>query len=731
MSAALEREIATVVGLHSRGALTEAAAGYRKLIARGVKISGVFSNLAAIYLQTGRAPESIELLKKAITLEPSLADAHYNLGQALQLCGKNDEAVAAYRQALAFNPAFASAHINLGVIMYGQGAMAEAIANYRKALAISPGTFEVYTNLGMALDRSGDTTGAISAYRQALTLRPDRADAHSNLGTALCNISAWEEAATEFRRVVDLEPSSRNHIQLGQAFSKLGLKTEARAALEMAFNQDPQSPNALWQLGILLHGENQYEDARELYRKTLSIAPGSLLSHSGLLLIDSLEGSLDAAAQDLQGLIQAIPEPLQDAPWEALTSILYRSVLRELPPTHYRRLVQAVDDQLQASVQKIRGQLPPAGKDPTHNRRLRIGYLSSALRDHPLGQVTSALFGTHDRHKFDVHVFLLDRDDSQYSRTIMAGAEHTHLLTHNPVEDAKLIAGQRLDILIFLDGYMSVEGMRLMALRLARVQAFWLGHAGGCDLSSIDYLIADDVAIPRAEHGHYTAKVIPLRDTFHCYAPHPIAATPPRQAMGLPEEGFVFCAFNSPEKIDREVFDAWMRILKQVDGSILWLSRGPLSKLPENLQAAAKAADVDPSRLIFAGRLDDKADHLARHRHCGLFLDTLTLTASTTALDALWAGVPVLAVHGRRFSSRCSTSYLKAVGLEEMICETLASYEARAIFLAKNPEALAAIHNKLGINRETHPLFQISTFTRNLEAALETIMNDACNPGAA
>ena len=760
---AFEREIATVVGLHSRGALVEAAAGYRRLIARGVKIGAVFSNLAAIYLQTGRAPESIELLKKAIALEPKLADAHYNLGHAQQLCGRNDEAIAAYRRALALNPAFASAHINMGTLLYGQGATAEAITNYRKALQISPGNFEAHTNLAVALDTSGDTTaaiasyrraveiradsfearvslgaaldksgdaaGAVTAYRQAAALRPEHAEAYSALGATLCKLLAWEEAATAFRRAADLEPTSSRHIQVGRAYFELGLKDEARAALELALNLDPTSHVAIWLLAVLHHNEDRHDDARRLYDRVLSVSPHSLVALCGLLLIDATEGRLDAAEQSLQALIEAIPGNTEEISWEALTTILYRSILREFPLTHYRKVLQAADVQLQAFAEKFRHLVPQTGHEDPANRRLRVGYLSANLGNQPLGHVTSALFGAHDRTKFDVHVFLLKKDDSQYSRAIVDSAEHVHVLTHDFSADVQKIAAQKLDILIFLDGYMSPEGMRLMALRPAHVQVFWLGLGGCCDLSWIDYLIADDVVVPSGEEDRYLVKVMRLPHTFHCASPHEIAADLTRTEAGLPDNAFVFCAFNNPEKIDRRVFDAWMRILKAVDGSVLWLSPGDTIRFRENIRLAAAVAGVAPERIIFADRVADKKTHLARHRQCGLFLDTLTLTAATTALDALWAGLPVLTVRGGRFASRVATSLLKAIGLDEMVCGTLTDYETRAIYLAKNPDALATLHKKLKDNRDTQPLFQIATFARDLEGALEAIMDDARKSG--
>ena len=186
-------------------------------------------------------------------------------------------------------------------------------------------------------------------------------------------------------------------------------------------------------------------------------------------------------------------------------------------------------------------------------------------------------------------------------------------------------------------------------------------------------------------------------------------------------EGFVFCAVNNTEKIDSRIFEAWMKILSRVNKSVLWLSQTLSPSIKINLREAAKERGINGDRLIFAKRVADKAIHLSRHKLAGLFLDTTTLNASTTALDALWAGLPVLTVRGGRFASRIATSHLHAIGLEDMVSESLTEYEERAVHLAMQPDELGDIRQRLSENRETHPLFQIQRFCATFEKCLEGI----------
>lgn len=195
-----------------------------------------------------------------------------------------------------------------------------------------------------------------------------------------------------------------------------------------------------------------------------------------------------------------------------------------------------------------------------------------------------------------------------------------------------------------------------------------------------------------------------------------------RAAAGLPAEGFVFCAFNNPEKIDTPTFDVWMRILARTPGSLLWLSRTHSAAIEGNLRAAAAARGIEGHRLVFATRLPEKAAHLSRHRHAGLFLDTLGLNASTTALDALWTGLPVLTVTGEGFASRIATSFLTSLGLDELICGNVADFEERAVTLAAQPSRLAGVRERLAVHLESRPLFHIEAFCRTLETAFLEIV---------
>ncbi len=459
-----------------------------------------------------------------------------------------------------------------------------------------------------------------------------------------------------------------------------------------------------------------WDEARENYEAVLHQYPLAILALTRLLAMDGFEGRLGDAERHERFLIRALKAiDLRTIHHNNLAMIAYQAIMRPLTPSVETSVTTALKTQIAALAE---GFGPLAAAQPKSTARLRIGYLSNNFRDHPIGHVTAALFAAHDRAKVEVHVFYCPAGDANpYTDQIKAGAERFHV-AREPAAMLRAIARENLDVLVYLDGYMTTFLMPVVARRPAPIQVYWLGHAGSCEIDGIDYVLADETVVPAGEEALYRAKTVRLAGTYHPASPHPIGPDLSRAEAGLPESGFVFCAFNNPEKIDTPTFDVWMRILRRVPDSVLWLSVTQSRSLAENLRKEAEARGIKGDRLVFAARLPDKAAHLARHRHAGLFLDTLGLNASTTALDALWAGLPLLTVTGPRFASRIATSFLKALDMPEMACRTALEFEERAVTLARNPAALAAARDRLAINLTSQPLFQIDAFCRKLEAAL-------------
>jgi predicted O-linked N-acetylglucosamine transferase (SPINDLY family) len=352
--------------------------------------------------------------------------------------------------------------------------------------------------------------------------------------------------------------------------------------------------------------------------------------------------------------------------------------------------------------------------------KIRVAYVSGDFCVHPVSLLMAGVFEHHDKSRFETTAISFGHDDGSGLRWRIAKAfdRFVDVRGRMDFDIAKLMRELEIDIAVDLMGLTGEARNGILAHRPAPVQVNYLGFPGTMALAHMDYIMADKVVIPPEEACHYTEKIVHLPDTYMASDVHRRVADRAykRVEVGLPETGFVFSCFNNSYKFSPVVFEIWMRLLKAVDGSVLWLSEpNPIAK--RNLANEAEKRGVRASRLVFAPFLDKVEDHLARLKLADLFLDTLPCNAHTTASDALFAGVPVLTTPGTTFAGRVGASLLSAIGLRELIAGSLADYERRALDLARNPAQLGALTAKLSANRNSQPLFDTPRFTRHLEAA--------------
>jgi predicted O-linked N-acetylglucosamine transferase (SPINDLY family) len=351
--------------------------------------------------------------------------------------------------------------------------------------------------------------------------------------------------------------------------------------------------------------------------------------------------------------------------------------------------------------------------------KIRLGYYSADYHEHATAFLTAGLFERHDRSRFELTAFSFGppREDAMRRRVTAAFDRFVDVRSRSDQEVAQLSRELAIDIAVDLKGYTEGARMGIFAHRAAPVQVSYLGYPGTLAAPYIDYLVADETLIPSETRAFYTEKI--------AYLPHSYQANDrqrsiaerifTREELGLPSRGFVFCCFNNAYKITPAVFDVWMRILRRVEGSVLWLLLDN-ERAAENVRREAEARGVSGSRLVFAPSMA-LPEHLARHRAADLFLDTHPYNAHTTASDALWAGLPVLTRSGESFAARVAGSLLKAAGLAELVTTTPEAYEALAVELATDPIHLAKLTVGLSRTRLAVPLFDTELFARHLENA--------------
>ncbi len=373
------------------------------------------------------------------------------------------------------------------------------------------------------------------------------------------------------------------------------------------------------------------------------------------------------------------------------------------------------------------GTLAPLPLSAPHNSGapLRIGYLSSDLREHAVGHLMAEVFGLHDRKAVEVFAYYCGpKADDPLHHQFRQSAEHwTDVTALDDAEAARRIAADGIRILVDVNGYTREARTKLVAMRPAPVIVNWLGYPGTMASPYHHYIIADETIIPEEHEIFYSEKVLRLP----CYQPNNrnrivAAQTPSRAACQLPEQAMVYCCFNGTHKITRATFERWLAILGRVPGSVLWLlSTSPA--VEDRLRTAAATASIAPERLIFAEKIANP-NHLARYPLADLFLDCLPYGAHTTASDALWMGVPVLTQVGRCFAARVCGSLVKSAGIEELCCSSAAEYVERAVALGQDKAERDRLKSQLRAQRDTCTLFDTRGLVRGLEGLYADMWRD-------
>jgi predicted O-linked N-acetylglucosamine transferase (SPINDLY family) len=538
--------------------------------------------------------------------------------------------------------------------------------------------YAVYFNYGVALTEVQDRLGAVEAYRAAIRLKPDFHPPYINLGRVLEDSGQTTAAVSQWMELVNrLSPVT------GETVS--------------------HKVTALHQAARVLESVNNDRAAEEALRHSLDINP-----------------------TDVEALQHFIALRQRQCEWPAIDSSERLSRKTLLTGISSLSLASLADDpmfQLARAwhyAKTVIGKPKPVPLAATPNRRdqgrLRIGYVSSDLREHAVGFGMTDVMETHDRKDFEVFAYYcgINRTDPTQER-IKQAVEHWFDI--NPLNDdqaAAKIAEDGIDILVDLNGYTKDARTKVFARRPAPIAVNWFGFPGTMGTPYHHYIIADATIIPPHDEMYYSEKVLRLP----CYQPNDrkrvvAERRPTRAEAGLPENGFVYCSLNGMQKITPRVFDRWMTILNRVPDSVLWLL-GATKEANERLRKAAVDRGVAAERLIFAEKMPNP-DHLARYPLADLFLDSMPYGAHTTAADSLWMGVPILTLPGRSFASRVCTSVIRAAGIGELECSSPDDYVARAVEFGQNREKIAAIRAKLAVGRDTCILFDTPKLVRNLE----------------
>lgn len=570
-------------------------------------------------------------------------------------------------------------------------------------------------NHAEAMNRAGRAQDAAVLYETwiAHTVSPFQHVACFNWGTLLGALNRHAEAERAYQRALALSPGfMQARLNLGHQLEHLGRPDDAVAEWQKVVDQPGAAIelylHALNNMARLLEQQRRYDVAERCMRLSLERKPAQ-----------------NDVIQHYVHLRQKKCAWPVYQPVGALTQnqlLLGTSVLAMLGETDDPAL------QLLAAQRFVYERTPKPPAVPFHEGqakrqgKIKIGYLSGDLHMHAVGLLSVELLELHDRERFEVYAFSWSRDDGTPLRARIRRAID-HYVPIGGLDDtaaAKLIAQAGIDILVDLQGLTSGARPAIVGMRPAPIQVSYLGLPGTCALPGVDYILADRFVMPPELQPYMTERPIYVP---HCYQvsdrQREAGPAPKRADYGLPEDAFVFCSFNNTFKFTEDVFKSWMRILKQVDNSVLWLLADNEWAL-ENMRREADAHGIGRERLILAPRVAPP-EYLARFQLADLMLDTFPYNAGTTASDALWMGLPIVTYSGRSYISRMAGSLLTAVGLPDLVTFSLADYERLAVQLGSNPLRVASHKRYLAEHGRKSKLFDVPGLVKDIEREFERL----------
>ncbi|MBF0302868.1 MAG: tetratricopeptide repeat protein [Desulfamplus sp.] len=699
---------------------------FEKTIQLRPNICDAYTNIGNIYMDMNKTEAAIDIYRKALTLKPQDMVINVNLNLALQAINEMEEAEKVLSDALEYSPDSPELLLNLGNIYQNSNKSSEAIECYQKALKAAPNDVKINYNLGTTFMESGQYTDAIPFFEATLKLSPENTQALNNIGLVHFKIGDNQTALTYYEKAINLRDDfAEVHNNIGLVYKLLEQKKKAMQHFERAIEIDPQFGEAFHNLAEIQRESHLYDEAFENSIKAIALEPDltpAYTHHSYLLKWLCEWEEYDRIKEQLDLLVTKEIDTgkiVRETPFMNLIRVddpVYNQKVAE----HFARKISEKAKNLKAvfSFEKCR-----TNREKNSKQKITVGYISANFRYHPLAHLLANLFRHHNRDEFKVNCYSMGPDDgSEYRKRFVEDSDiFRDIRNLNHVESAQLIFDDKVDILVDLMGYTQGSRLEINALRPAPLQVRYMGMPGTMGGNLFDYIIVDEIVLPRDQQKHYAEKFIYMPYTYQINDRSKKISQEPvtRQMFNLPEDSFVFCSFNTSYKTDPVIFSAWMDILRQTENSVLWLMPD-IKRAGYNMHKVAAKNGINPERLIYTDNIPLEK-HLARIGLADLALDTRTVGGAATTSDALWGGVPVITLLGNRFISRMSASILSAIGLDELIATNLDDYKKLAIQFAQDRDALKQLKAKLQKNIQTMPLFDTEGFTRHLERGFKQI----------
>lgn len=701
-----DADFATGVALHQAGRFAQAVEQYQTALTRRPDHADATSNLAIALHSLGRNAEAEATCRRAIAIKPEHVGAHLNLGNILLGLDRPADAAASFRRAISIDPVNLGGHVNLGNVLYSQGQLDGAEACYRRAIEIDPRCAEAHCNLGLVMGDCGRLQEAEESLKRSLAIRPDYPDALSNLAIALQHLGRFGEAADACARALAIAPDHAGAwLNLGNAKRALGNAREAEASYRKAVGVRSNYAQAHGNLGLVLGELGRLDESESRIRQSLSIDPNRSAGWFMLGNVVRALGRHDEARAHLERGLSLDPGSVEG----------YKSLLGTYaydPATTPDGLF-AVHRRFEAALAAplyVRARAHANAADP--QRRLRIGYLSSDFRSHSAAQNLLPLFKAHDRAAIEVCLYAEVANPDPVTDAFRSAADSWRsTVGHSDSAVADMVRGDGIDILVCLAGRFDQNRPLVCAYRPAPIQISSHDVATS-GLAAVDYLFSDRVLTPRNGQERFAERLL-------CLPSFVLAGIPDGVPKSLPRGGpVVFGCFNSPAKVSDAVLDLWAQLLGRVPGSRLllrYMNWYEAESIRARVHAALDKHGIDRSRVSFPPAAPSYLRHLEIYNEIDIALDTFPFSGSTTTLDSLLMGVPVVTLPGWSMVSRWSASMLASLKLDEFVAGSAEEYLGIAQRLSQDRPKLSALRRELGDRLAHSPLCDAPRKARQVE----------------
>jgi predicted O-linked N-acetylglucosamine transferase (SPINDLY family) len=628
--------------------------------------------------KVGDLPAARASFSRVLELDPLHAEAHYMLSAIAAQDGDVESALGLAQTAIRLRPGDPDFHFRLATIYASQRRLTEAICAYQEAIRLRPDIPEWHLELAVALIQAGRLDQAVSAHQPSLTGSLPDARAYFDLGEALLKRRQLNEAEEALRRAAVMAPDSAGiQFYLAVVYREQDRAVDAEAAARKATSLAPDMPQGWFALGSALTRQAKHVEAVEHYREAIALMPEYEAARDGLLCTMNYSDHWS-------------PREIYDAHVE------WGRRFPKVEPTP----------------------VPVSRRVARH--RIRVGYLSPDCRQHPVSQFIEPILQHHDRDRFEIFCYHSDPTEDFVTTRLKGWVKNWRSLGDaSDAELERVLRDDDLDVLVELSGHTDGHRLGVLARRVALIQITYLGYPNTTGLAAIDYRITDGRADPPGESDElYVEKLVRLPKTFLCCSPPQTGSC--SQIAPFRRKGYVtFCSFNNFRKISPTCITLWAGVLSAVPDSKLLIKtfgvQDPAlrASLLEQLGKAGVASD----RVLTAAPTRSHRHHMEAYGEADIALDTFPYHGTTTTLDALWMGVPVITLAGDRHASRVGLSILSTIGLSEFAVRTPDQYIAAAVELAGNGDKLERLRGSLRQRLASSPLTDGRSFTAALEDA--------------